>query len=89
MVQPESLLYSLTVKNLNLLRKRSPLSTCSDLWKNKQTTNPILSWLTLLFRVVASGSVIQAPNRVPDVFIVTGPVIFINFPHAVDTEKQH
>lgn len=39
--------------------------------------------LTRLFLGDARGSVIHAPNRVPDVFIVTGPVIFINFPHAV------
>jgi len=44
--------------------------------------------LTLLLLVMASGSVIQAPNRCPDVFTVVGPVIFINFPHAVKKERQ-
>lgn len=37
---------------------------------------------TLLFFSDAKGSVIQAPNRVPDVLTVIGPVIFINLPHA-------
>lgn len=38
--------------------------------------------LTLLFLGDAIGSVIHAPKRVPDVLMVTGPVIFINLPHA-------
>lgn len=62
----------------------------TDIVHNAQPleSTPLLSWLTLLFLVDARGSVIHAPNRVPDVFIVTGPVIFINFPHAVNKEMQ-
>lgn len=37
---------------------------------------------TLLFFSDAKGSVIQAPNRVPDVLTVIGPVIFISLPQA-------
>lgn len=44
--------------------------------------------LTLLFLLDASGSVIQAPNLVPDVLMVVGPVIFISFPHAVNKRRM-
>ena len=41
-----------------------------------------LARLTLLFLGDACGSVIHAPNLVPEVFTVSGPVIFISLPHA-------
>ena len=41
-----------------------------------------LAQLTLLFLGDACGSVIHAPNLVPEVFTVSGPVIFISLPHA-------
>lgn len=43
---------------------------------------------TLLFFSDANGSVIQAPNRVPDVLTVIGPVIFINLPQAEKYTKK-
>lgn len=46
------------------------------------------TWLTLLFLGEACGSVIQAPNLVPEVFTVSGPVIFISFPHAAKHSTQ-
>lgn len=55
------------------------LSSASEALNRLQST---LTWLTLLFLGDACGSVIQAPNLVPEVFTVSGPVIFISLPHA-------
>lgn len=54
----------------------------------KNLQQSALTLLTLLFLRDASGSVIQAPNLVPEVFTVSGPVIFINLPHAVNTSHS-
>lgn len=67
-----------------------PIISFCDILHSLQTQilQSTFSQLTLLFLVDARGSVIHAPNRAPDVLIVTGPVIFINFPHAVNKEIQ-
>lgn len=54
----------------------------------KNLQQSALTLLTLLFLRDACGSVIQAPNLVPEVFTVSGPVIFINLPHAVNTSHS-
>lgn len=61
------------------------LSPASGSLNRLQST---LTWLTLLFLGAACGSVIQAPNLVPEVFTVSGPVIFISFPHAAEHITQ-
>lgn len=79
--------------NQNKSQNSSPASTrerqlCKCLNRSVlHITQPDASTrLTLLFLRDACGSVIQAPNLVPDVFTVSGPVIFISLPHAANTQ---
>lgn len=58
------------------------------LWLQSILTQIKARSLTLLFLGDAWGSVIHAPNLVPEVLTVSGPVIFISFPHAVKTSHR-
>lgn len=72
-------------KTSSCLKIIKPFSLASKARNLQQST---LTRLTLSFLRDACGSVIQAPNLVPEVFTVSGPVIFISLPHAANTSHS-
>lgn len=77
---------SRTVGGISCMYLIKPLAVAS---KARNIQQSKLARLTLLFLGDACGSVIQAPNLVPEVFTVSGPVIFISLPHAAKQHTQH
>lgn len=74
-------------KNFNINLSLLSLFVCLNQYKYLVLLVFVQYTLTLLSPSGASGSVIQAPKRDPDVLIVTGSLMLVNFPHAANTHR--